>query len=179
MTSIARKRGRPRKTPQDAALKAAWLLDVALALVRMDRASLMRLGVSEQRAITLIKRRHRGLVGEYVNADLVALWKTLVHRALNGKYVGADWVALRRELASIPQSQEGGIRRQQANSMAAAIDAVLSGDELKLAARFFMVDLRGLRRRVKSERQARAAQHARVAAMRTTVSDMTSEFQDS
>ena len=56
-------------------------------------------------------------------------------------------------------------------NMKRALDAVISGASQKSAARFFMVDLRGLKREIRNARATEQTRVTRVAEMHATVSN--------
>jgi hypothetical protein len=71
---MARGPGRPSLTDEQAAARAVWIIDVALALHNGQRQRLRRMGLRETQARRLVAKRHRGRVGEFIGNSVADLF---------------------------------------------------------------------------------------------------------
>lgn len=66
--------GRPRLTDEQAAIRAAHVIDVAVMLRQGRLNHLARMGYSERDALRLIQKRYRGRVGEFIGTSVRELF---------------------------------------------------------------------------------------------------------
>ena len=70
----AAKRGRPRLTDEQAAERAAHILDVALKVRQGRERQLEQMGYTPAQAWRLVAKRHRGRIGEFIGSSVSDLF---------------------------------------------------------------------------------------------------------